>query len=1170
MENELPRPETDRLPFVVDDLTKASQRRAADPLASAWVSANAGAGKTKVLTDRVVRLLLNGAPPARILCLTFTKAAAANMSIRVFRTLGRWVTLDDAALTAELTELTGEAPARRMLKVARRLFARAVETPGGLKIETLHALCERLLHMFPFEANVPARFQVLDENQASDMFAAETDRVLAQAMMGRNPELRAAWDRVGPEATGDTLRSVLRAAMRSRSLFDDSEGLAAPIAALSEALGLRSADTAGAIVERLLTGGLHGWSELAQRLRTGKSTDEALADRLAAAEAATDPSDKLDLYRSVFFTEKGTPKADRSLGTKDVPSEVKEALLAERDRLDPLFDTLRAARALERTQALFVIAADIHRRVERQKTRLGALDFDDLIHKALELLSRVDAAWVLYKLDRGIDHVLVDEAQDTNPRQWDILRRITADFASGEGARDILRTRFAVGDPKQSIYSFQGAEPREFATVHREWRTASEQAGMPFEDVTLNLSFRSTKGILRAVDATFAAPEHFQGLSFDDAAIGTTHETARRDAPGVVEIWPVEVPAAEEEPDAWAAPVDAPEANAPSIVTARRVARAVKAWTTVGDEGGRVWRAGDVLILVRKRSAAFEEVIRALKVCGVPVAGQDRLDITAHIAVNDLVSVGRAGLLPADDLTLAGALKTPLVGLDDDDLVRIAARREDSETLEDALARHAAAGDPAAIRGHAALTLWIDLAARHGPFGFYASLLGPHEGRMRLVSRLGGEAGDAIGVFLMKAAEAEQAAEAPSLDGFLTRYDITPGRGANGLTVKRDLESGRDEVRVMTIHGAKGLEAPLVVMIDGCEPLGRNDPQLLVMPGSRDGALPPVWAGSKTQDTEAVAAAREAHQARAREEHNRLLYVALTRAADRLVVAPYRGHEEQGDTAWCEMVRKGLEQAFGSGESVETTYGPTLLWRYGATQTSDITSGGGEPSEVPAPSWLRRPVGNEVDVAPPVTPSGALGAADGQREIPRRQANPQARRRGILFHSLIEHLPRLDGNQRPNAAASFIRARAPSMPVPEQDRLVADVLRLIDDPALAALFDGDARAEVTLSGRVDVAGRLRPVFGRVDRLSIRPDRIVVADFKTSRPPAEHTLIPEGDAAQLSLYVALLRDIYPGREVEAMLVWTSGPVIRRMAEADIASALASLGPRPSGTGITVSA
>lgn len=279
------------------------------------------------------------------------------------------------------------------------------------------------------------------------------------------------------------------------------------------------------------------------------------------------------------------------------------------------------------------------------------------------------------------------------------------------------------------------------------------------------------------MDATFKIPEHYEGLSFEDAAVGTTHSTARRTAPGAVELWPIEEPAEEPEPDAWAAPVDAPETNAPAIVTARRVARAALTWITKGDETGRVWRPGDILILVRKRSAAFEEVIRAMKALGVPVAGQDRLDIAAHIAVNDLVAVGRAGLLPADDLTLAGALKTPLVGLDDDDLVRIAARRDLHETLEDALARHAAAGDPAAIRGQEALRAWIQLAACEGPFGFYATLLGARGGRRALVSRLGGEAGDAIDVFLMTAAQAEQAADAPSLGGFLARYDTVPGRG---------------------------------------------------------------------------------------------------------------------------------------------------------------------------------------------------------------------------------------------------------------------------------------------------------------------------------------------------------------------------------------------------------
>ena len=1136
--------------FIVDPRTQDSQRRAADPRVSAWVSANAGAGKTKVLTDRVLRLLLDGSPPARILCLTFTKAAAANMSIRVFQRLGRWVTLGDEALTSELAALTGAPPSHDTLSLARRLFARAVETPGGLKIETLHALCERLLHMFPFEANVPARFVVLDENQAGEAFSIETDNVLADAMSGRRDDLRAALDVVGPEASGDTLREALRAAMARRRFFSEpGRALTSGVKGLTQALGLAPGDDPAAIERAILEDGPADWRMLAGALRTGKPTDEKLADGLVLAWEARGRPEALDLYRSVFFTEKGDPRAEKSLGTKSVPADAKQALLAEQARLIALFDKLRAAEALARTRGLFALAAEIHRRVEAQKARLGALDFDDLIHKTLDLLNRVGASWVLYKLDRGVDHVLVDEAQDTNPQQWAILRAITSEFAAGEGARDAVRTRFAVGDPKQSIYSFQGAEPREFEETRRDWRGAASTAGLGFSDVGLTLSFRSSVGILRAVDAVFSVPEHYQGLSFDDRAVGTVHGSARGEAPGAVELWEIVPPPVAEEPDAWAAPVDAPEPNAPAIVVARRIARAVQAWTTIGDACGRVWRPGDVLILVRKRSAAFAEVIRAMKALGLPVAGQDRLEVAGHIAVLDLVAIGRAGLLPADDLTLATALKTPLVGLTDDDLVRIAARRPEAETLEDALHRHAQAGDAAAIRGLAALREWIALAAAEGPFGFYARLLGPMAGRAKLVARLGGEAGDAIDVFLSAALAFEGGADAPSLDAFLSRY---AGRHEAGHTVKRDMEAGRDEVRVMTVHGAKGLEAPLVVVIDGCEPLGRNDPPLLSVGG--DGVLP-VWSSSKTLDCTASTAARAALHEKAREEHNRLLYVAMTRAADHLVIAPYRGATKESPTCWCEMVKTGLERGIGPGEILETAHGPITLWREGRIAALEPGAAGNPRSEADAlPDWLDLPVAPEMAPLPPVSPSGALLAADGQPLPMRRQGDAEARRSGILVHALLQHLPRLSLDQREQAAARFAEARAPAMARPKREALVRACLRLIADPDLAPLFAPDSRAEVALCGRVRVGGLERPVQGRVDRLALDGDRVLVCDFKTGRPPAEGAPVPQMDAAQIGLYAALAARIYPDKQIVPMLVWTSGPVVRRLDPAEIAAAL----------------
>ena len=621
-----------------------------------------------------------------------------------------------------------------------------------------------------------------------------------------------------------------------------------------------------------------------------------------------------------------------------------------------------------------------------------------------------------------------------------------------------------------------------------------------------------------------------------------------RTCPGAVELWPIAEPEPATEPDAWTAPVDAPEASAPAIVTARRVAQAVRTWTTQGDATGRIWRPGDVLILVRKRGPAFEEVIRALKGLAVPVAGQDRLEVSAHIAVADLVAAGRAGLLPADDLTLATALKTPLVGLTDEDLVRIAARRDLAETLEDALHRHAAAGDAAARRGLETLGAWIALASRHGPFGFYARLLGPQGGRARLVARLGGEAGDAIDVFLAAAAQAESAEDAPSLGGFLARY---VGAEA-GHTVKRDLESGRDEVRVMTVHGAKGLEAPVVVLLDGCEPLGRNDPPLL--PLAVDAAdVPPVWSSGRTQDCAATQAARGALLARARQEHNRLLYVAMTRAADRLIVAPFRGHERETEAAWCRMVSAGLEAVLGPGATVDMAYGPVTVWQDGSEAARAPAAPPPAAPPVPEPDWLRSPVPPEPDV-PTLNPSDVLQAADGTRVPPPRMADAQARRRGLLIHALLQHLPRVEPARREAAGLAFVQARAPGLPRPAFYGLVRSVLRIIDDPNLAPLFTSDARAEVSLSGWMRVGGAERPVQGRVDRLAVTADTVRIADFKTGRPPDADAPLPSAEAGQIAVYARLLGQIYPGRTIRPILIWTSGPVIRELDADDIAAAL----------------
>ena len=1142
--------------FRIPPDTVARQRRASNPAASVWVSANAGAGKTKVLTDRVIRLMLAGAAPSRILCLTFTKAAAAEMTMRVFQELGRWVTLDDAALAATLTALTGEPPAPILKARARRLFARAVETPGGLKIETIHAFCERVLHQVPFEANVPARFVVLDEAQSAELMAEARAETLTEAA-SRQPgfaTLAQALETVSSHVSGDALTGLLDAAIRDDRLPGDPEAIASAIERLAATLGLEPGETPGEIRRAMVEDGIAPaeWPRLAEAIRaTGKPRDASRAAELERAELEATLETRSDRYRAVFFKQDGEPRP--AVLTKSAPAALQERLAAEQARLVGLVMRLHAAETVERTEALFVLAAAMRTRTLELKRRLGALDFVDLIRKVLDLLDRGGAPWVLYKLDRGIDHVLVDEAQDTNADQWRILQRLTEEFTAGAG-RPVrgVRTIFAVGDPKQSIYSFQGADPRLLEESRRHWERLHSAARLTFDDIRLDLSFRSASTVLRAVDHTFKVEAHYRGLSSGDPAIGTTHTSARPDAPGHVEIWPTEEPAqSEPDPDAWSIPVDAPDPRSPAVIVANRVAQAVRTWTHESDpETGRVFRPGEILILARKRGPAFFAVIRALKGAGIRVAGADRIDINEQIAINDLVAAGQAALLPQNDLVLAAVLKSPLVGLDDDDLVRIAADRGETEPLVAALERAAVEGDARARVAWDTVAGWRAAARHCGPFGFYADLLGAGGGRRRLVERLGGEAADAIDVFLCRAQAEEGGPEAPSLTGFLHRFE------AAEHVIKRDPEAAGDEVRVMTVHGAKGLEASLVVVLDGCDVQG-PEPRLLAVPVGGNGDDVPVWVGRKGEDPPAVAAARAAWQARGLEEHNRLLYVAMTRARDRLVIAPFRGKAQEPPEAWCAMVRRGFAHATQALVRTETPYGPVDLWREGRG-TPAIAGAAASTRPPTVPEWLYAPLADGPEPVPVLRPSGALsavGVRPNGRPSGGRTGRAEARRRGTLVHGLVDHLARTAPSERGDAARHWLAVRTRGLGRREVAGIHADAFAVIDHPDIADLFGPGSRGEVAIAGRIGADGAERHVSGQMDRLLVRPDEVVVADLKTGRPSPDGR-VPPPYLAQLALYRALLRDLHPGRPVRTLLVWTTGPTVVEPGAAILDEALAA--------------
>ncbi len=830
---------------VIDARTRQAQAEASDPRASAWVSANAGSGKTYVLAQRVVRLLLAGTEPGRILCLTFTKAAAAEMESRVFQRLGDWAVLPDKKLAGEIETMEGRRPGKDELKRARRLFARALETPGGLKIQTIHAFCERLLQQFPFEANVAGHFEVLDERDSVDLKEAARKSVLAEAARVPGSPMAKALDTVLDAASDMVQETAIKEFVDQRArvlAWTQAAGdLDAALRQLSDRLGLSAGDTPEGLNAAIVTESALTHADIARLIglmREGNKTDQAAAERLAPYLEAVDDAARAAAYRDFCTKADGELRAASHLVSKAIKDGwhgLAETIEAELVRLETLFDRLSAAECLVTTAAMLRLADATIAAYQRLKTARGALDFDDLISKTTALLARSDAAqWVQYKLDRGIEHILVDEAQDTSPRQWQVVKALVEDFFAGKGATEATRTLFAVGDQKQSIFSFQGAVPAWFTLMRRELGARARAAQARWYDPALHLSFRSVQPVLSAVDSVFARPDAYRALSDVDEA--PTHSAARLGVPGRVILWPMIEPAEKIEPEDWATPLDHLDEKSPEVKLAKRLAKTIGGWLHGGEklDSGDPIVARGILILCRTRGAQTDAINRALKSAGVPIAGADRMHLTEHIAVMDLMALARVALLPEDDLSLAALLKSPLIGLCEDALFDLAYGRKGS--LWDALGRHAQDNaDFAAARER--IERWRASADRREPHGFFARILGPERGRRRFMQRLGAEAEDVLDEFLSQALAYERIA-APTLQGFLAWLE-------EGVSeIKRDTDTERNEVRVMTVHGAKGLEADIVFVVDnGSVPVhAGHDARVIALDDDRDGSVSPlVW-----------------------------------------------------------------------------------------------------------------------------------------------------------------------------------------------------------------------------------------------------------------------------------------------------------------------------------------
>jgi ATP-dependent helicase/nuclease subunit A len=1090
--------------LTMNDATRA-QVQAARPDFSTWLAANAGSGKTRVLTDRVARLLLRGVDPQRILCLTYTKAAASEMQNRLFKRLGGWAMLDDTPLRAALRELGIEeelTPER--LKSARTLFALAIETPGGLKIQTIHSFCAALLRRFPLESEVSPNFTEI-EDRAADLLRAEIVDEMAQGPDAALVEGLAAF------YTGEDFSSLTGAIVGMRDRFAEPLDLAGALALFDQ-----PTDLCAEMIERETFLGDEStlFRTLVPHLRNGTKTDQKAAEALSLIEKFDLRS--LPALESLLLFGAGA-KAPFGAKVGSFPTKgVRETLGDSLAPLEDLMQRVEAARprrlclaAADKTAALHAFAARFLARYAEAKTLRGWLDFDDLILKARTLLSNSSmAAWVLYRIDGGIDHILVDEAQDTSPRQWEVIERLTQEFFSGAGARgDEERTLFVVGDKKQSIYSFQGADPEEFDRKAGQFQARIEGAQGPFQHRSLDFSFRSASAILRLVDTTFDATRLPRfGKQSEHIAFKTA-------LPGRVDLWPLVEPAEAPEVGHWTDPLDRISARHHTVQLAEQIAERID--QLCGEEhylpdeidGSLVRRRvepGDFLILVQRRSALFSQIIRACKARHLPIAGADRLKVGAELAVKDLAALLSFLATSDDDLSLATALKSPLFGWDERQLFGLAHGRPGR--LWEALRE--SADYPQTVQMLRDLRGQTDFLR---PYDLLERILTRHDGRARLLARLGPEAEDGINALLSQALAYERTA-VPSLTGFIEWMQT------DELEIKRQIDSASNQIRVMTVHGAKGLEAPIVILPD----TGRRDirirDEILTLNGR------PVWRAAANDMPAPLAEAVEQDRAAELQERLRLLYVALTRAEKWLIVAA-AGDLPKDGSAWYQLVQEAMEEI-----NADALPEGGLRFQEGAWDSLPIRARPPEESRTPTLEPIfTQPEGIYALPGSPLSPSDLGGA----KILPGDQGadGPEARAYGTYLHLLLERLAEVPATERAALSATL------PCDLPEELARTArtEALDVLTAPDLAPLFAPDSLAEVPLSASIQG----QPFYGLIDRLIIGPEPILAVDFKSNRVVPESTKsCPEGLLRQMGAYLHMLRAVYPEARIEVAILWTA--------------------------------
>ncbi|WP_264338298.1 UvrD-helicase domain-containing protein [Wolbachia endosymbiont (group A) of Cheilosia soror] len=1110
---------------------------AINPNFSVWVNASAGTGKTKILIDRVLRLLLEN--KRNILCLTFTNAAANEMENRIHSILGKWAICSESELIMDLEQLDffpmssqcvtlGSRKNKDYLTRARRLFSELENL--GLTIQTIHAFCYKLISSFPIEAGIAPNCTL---SECKELHSIIFNKVL------HNETVQDSINFIATEIDENKLRDLLYTLCVKRSMSaNDSKYIKDKLSAPDEIHDLQSEtiEHVGRLAEILSEGSKRDqsyseilYSTVIPVLDTGiqkKRTSVSYSDDTGIKWNDT----KIENLAKVFLkSESHEKKSISSIATKSILEKFKDAEQIIESVQNVVFTHIRdmnSYQIFKRTSSLlgvFKVYIDLYN-IEKSKNAL--LDYNDIINLATNLLSNPNYKdWILFNLDQKIDHILVDEAQDNSISQWKIITNLCDEFFAGN---DEKRTLFVVGDVKQSIYRFQGANPHLFNYMQQYFHTKT--GGRDWISCQLEKSFRSTPEVLMLVDRIF---NNFRAeIFFNDNEI--KHVPHRENDQGYIEIWPALPRRKEKEQQALQIPLTCKEGyTIADRLLAQTIANRIHNWLNEGRilvAKDRHIEPRDIMVLVRQRNVLVDYIISELKKANVPVVGRDYFRIMDYIAVQDLIALAEFLLLQANDLALANALKSPLFNFTEDDLFNIAYDRKEHSLWERI--------HDYSVVIYSELNYLINLSRMESPLALFTHIL--RTGKKKFAARLGLECFEVLDEFMNLVLQFEN----PSLQAFVQWIK------ENNPEIKNDMQSERNAVRIMTIHKSKGLQAPIVFLVD-TNTVPRNSESIIF-----DGTEAPFWCGKNNN-----AYCDQAKREKKLEDYNeylRLLYVALTRAEDELYIL---SKEPVQKGSWYDLITKygepyekkqrDLQPIFK--EKVEVlcvnanypyiykkrdyfdvpviSLPPNLSMSFQCL-TLESSKKEGEPA-----SATRSPVSFQHSLSSfqhPSLSSQCLTLGSSKKEEKPASATwiTDGYARGLIIHSILQYMPKIEKDRRKNWVRKYLDNINTSE---DKDEIYNKILAF--NEKYGYLFDLEGKSEITLSGTIDG----KSVLVRLDRLCITQDKAIIIDYKSHRNVSVSSL--DEIKKQMLIYKTLVQEIYPNKQVECVVIWVEDLTIQ---------------------------